>query len=768
MTIYQLTATDGSSADADRLPWDGRGPITGTVLSSATVPTPSIPSVTGPQPVDGEDEAPDDIAGSVYADAAHGRTDLPSDARQGGLSTAAAILVAARKTGSAIAWSAGRSWTGARYIGHGVRHGVPLGIRHIRAHDHMEAVGGIKSKSDLELAKDVRKDRLWFLLGTAAAVAVGTAIGYEHLGWIVPATEGGVFVGALGAYGRSRLPQAHVPAPSAAAPAPAIGRPAPAFIVPKSASGPTSSGEIGRSSDGPAPASAVTETPSTLTVTEEDDGGPFPLSLCATAEEARECLARAFRAQGIRTSDLRVTRRYDWGWEYDVTLKGKGSTSATVNTKLSDLETDMHLPEGGFMPETDSANMAHLTIRLRIGDPFAAMPKPAVHAPQSLSVHNLIPMGWDITGEEFALYLDGFFGAIVGAMGAGKTLGALRTLAEAITACEDAVGWDLDPVKGGLAEFGDLMEVRARGPEECTAALLRVVAFIEARGRLMRDLGMGDRWKASKKHPALFVFIDEYIYLPKEAKALAIKALRLGRQYGIYLVFAGQELTEDAAGDAIGALLAWVILMACRPEDVRIALGPGQMARGWRPDRLVPSAGPITNDAGKSYIKGGAFTRPIQRRFWAYSPEQIGAAIPERLAVGVTRMDVDTRREAGEQVSADGRELTLADQVDALATQHGITDGPVIAALLRLYDAKGAEFIASSTLIEYLDDDAVTWAGQPVDGDRLGRILRAHAPGAVVSRPVIDGRQVRGWYLTDVTRAAEGLIDPSGARQQAA
>lgn len=767
MTIYQLIATDESSASTDGRAQGGRTLISGAVLSSATVPGSSERRPSATDDADGADETfsllVDESSGSVYRDA----DGSPSTARPQRAATSSAILVAARKTGSAIAWSAARSWNGARYFGHGVRHSVPAGVRHIRAHDHQEAIGGITSQGDLNLVKEVRKDRLWFLASAIAAGLIGTAVGYEHLGWIVPAAEGGVFVGALGAYGRSRLPQSPPAAPSHSMPA-MVGQraAAPSAFVPVRSSGSVPTG--------PVPAfdtnthTTATNVPLAVAVADEDDGGPFPLTLCTTAEQARECLTRSFRAQGIRTSELQVSRRYEWGWEYDVTLKGKGSTSATVNGKLSDLETDMHLPEGGFMPETDSANMAHLTIRLRIGDPFAAMPKPAIHAPRSLSVHKLTPMGWDITGEQFALYLDGFFGAIVGAMGAGKTLGALRTLAEAITACEDAVGWDLDPVKGGLAEFGDLMEVRARGPEECTAALLRVVAYIEARGRLMRDLGMGDRWKASKRHPALFVFIDEYIYLPKEAKALAIKALRLGRQYGIYLIFAGQELTEDAAGDAIGALLAWVILMACRPEDVRIALGPGQMARGWRPDRLVPSAGPIINDAGKSYIRGGAFTRPIQRRFWAYSPEQITASIPERLAAGVTRMDADTRREAGEQVTADGRELTLADQVDALATEHGVTDGPVIAALLRLFDAKGAEFVASSTLIEFLDDDGVTWAGQPVDGDRLGRILRAHAPGAVVSRPTIDGKQVRGWYLADVMRAAEGLIDPSRARQQAA
>ncbi|MFJ8033604.1 hypothetical protein [Streptomyces sp. NPDC096032] len=82
-----------------------------------------------------------------------------------------------------------------------------------------------------------------------------------------------------------------------------------------------------------------------------------------------------------------------------------------------------------------------------------------------------------------------------------KTLGALRTINEALTACRDAVVRDLDPIKGGLAEFGDLASRRARTPEECEEALEEALAYVTARGKLLPTLGMGDRWHATESTP---------------------------------------------------------------------------------------------------------------------------------------------------------------------------------------------------------------------------------------------------------------------------
>jgi S-DNA-T family DNA segregation ATPase FtsK/SpoIIIE len=738
MTIYQLKPADGSSVVPDAPGADDWEGSPAGEASSAFVREPAGPRPWSVDGSSGADETP-----TLILDGADGNINTGSFVPAGTdpSATPSDATPTASRTGSVLKATAATAWTGATYLGHGALHSVTAGVRHIRAHDHREAAGGIKSKEALNLLEAVRKDRIKFLRNAAIIGLVGSVIGYAEAGWIVPAVEASAAVIGVGTLGRRMVGKSTSKAGPQAA----------GSLIPQSTSIP---------SDTP-PMNLPRVFPDPI-----DDGEPFPLSYCTTPEQATICLSRALAAQNLKARELRVVQQYAWGWEFDILLKG--ATPADISAALDKLEGHMDLPHAGFLPESDPGNRSHLTVRLVTSDPFALMPAPVVHAPRSLSIHDLIVLGQAMDGSPLELTLDGFFGAVIGAMGAGKSLGALRALAEAITACVDAVAWDLDPVKGGLSEFGDTMALRARGQDECMAALELVMAYVEGRRLVFHEVGMKDRWIATPEHPALFVFIDEYIHLTKEAKKLAIQIMRIARQYGIYLIIAGQEITEDALGDAIGALLAYQIMMSCRPEDTRIAFGAGRIAEGWLPHRLKPSVGKILNDAGKSFIMGGTFTRPIQYRFWGYGPDQIAAAVPERLAAGMTRIDADTRRAAGEKVTSDGREMTLADRVDALATEHGATDGPVISALLRLYYAKGATFVPSSILIEYLAGEGITWAQVEVDGDRLGRILRAHAPGATVSRPVIDGKQVRGWYLEDVKRAAEGLLDPSRARHEAA
>lgn len=622
--------------------------------------------------------------------------------------TGSAAMTVASVTGRACGLSARWFFTGAGAVGF-------LGWRYLRAHDLQEVLGGMNRGADWNKVEIVRKKRWKFLGWTGGAVATLNLAGWwalvkfgemTALDWswkIPPALTAACILAAVTWYGRYRTNRPDI-----------------------------------------APQQMIAEQDNP----ESDE--PFPLAVAQSAGQVADCVSRALAFKGIGTRHVDATAFRGWGWEVEVVLDG--SKPADVSKFLDDLDAIFDIPQGGTMFEPDPRRSACITMRLVQSDPFADMGRPAVHAPRSLSVHDRIVMGRAMDGSAFELTLDGFCALIVGAMGAGKTLGALRTLAEALTACVDAVCWDLDPLKGGLAEFGDLMEVRARDPKACEEALARALKFVPARAKVMARLGMGDRWKASAKHPHLFIFIDEFLQLSDKGKKDAISLLRTGRQYGIYLIFAGQEATEDALGDAIAGVVPYRIGMACRFEDVRLLFGQGKGGMGWRPDRLEPAVGEIINDAGQSYIMGGAFTRAIRHRFNGYGREQIIDALPDRIQAGPNRMDADTLLEAGEGLASGADRASLADRMEAFAEQTGKEDARTLANLLYLYESKKAEFLPTALIVE---------AGIVADGSELQGLLAGLVPGASSRRSSeVEGRP-RGWDRTIAEQAAGALFTPA-------
>lgn len=633
-----------------------------------------------------------------------------------------AAMVVASYTGRAVGLTARGTWTGLGWLGVGLKSGCNLGYRYVRAHDLQEVMGGMSKTSDWNKVQETRKGR-WKFLGWSAAVTAGLNLagwwalvkyaGMTALDWswkIPPSLTAAIAIAGVALYGRYRL-----------------------------------------SSPGIAPEQVIANA--------DDPEGeePYPIAWVTSGGQAADCLARALFAEGADYRDVKTIARHVWGWEIEVVLKG--ATPGKVQAAADQMESHMGLPAGGFMIEPDPRDQSRIVVRLVQTNPFADMPRPAVHAPRSLSVHDTIVMGRAMDGSLMELTLDGFCALIIGAMGAGKTLGALRTINEALTACRDAVVWDLDPIKGGLAEFGDLMARRARTPEECEEALDEALSYVTARGQLMPLLGMGDRWHATPKHPNLYINIDEFIQLSPRGKATAIKILRTGRQYGIYLIMAGQEATADALGDAIAMVVAYRILMACRFEDVRIAFGPGAGAQGWRPDRMKPAVGPIANDAGQAMVMGGPFIRAIRYQFNKYTRDQISAAVPERLAAGATTMDADTILKAGATLTGREQRGNLADRVDRI----GHDDAPLVAALLRTFEAKGRTFLPTGeVLLPALEAAGVSG----VDATALSMRLRKHAPGVKSDRrDCPEGNYLRGWQRDDVERAAAGLLDPAKTRQ---
>ncbi|MFE3657257.1 hypothetical protein [Streptomyces sp. NPDC059165] len=642
-----------------------------------------------------------------------------------------AAMVVASVTGRAIGLTARGTWAVAKPFGVGVGSACYLGYRYVRAHDLQETLGGMTSAGDWSKVAETRRSRWRFIGWTAVATAA-----LNVAGWITLAatTSMDVFGWALA------LP-------------PIVTAAVPAVLA-------TLYGRYRLNSPGIAPGQIVADH-------DTDDGDePYPLSHCTGGEDVEECVARALAHKGIGTRRVQVIGYRGWGWEVDIVLRN--STAGKVNAAADDLDGLFDIAAGATLIEPDLERSAHIVMRLIQADPFADMPRPTVHAPNSLSVKDAVVYGRGMDGSLLEFRLRGMSMVVIGASGSAKTKGALRCLAEAITACRDAIAIEMDPVKDGLSEFADAMALPPiRGGKECIENLRHLRDIASGRNQVKTAKQMGDLWEPSPAHPTIYGIVDEFIYLPEEGKDLAIEIIRIGRETGVHLLFAAQEATAESLGDAIAGQVTYRVMLASRSEDIRLVFGTGAAAMGYRPDRLRPAVDDErVYDAGKFYLMGPGYNRPIQWRWNRFERDQIRQAVKERKAAGRPWFDHDSLAAADllHVIRRDGftAEVTLADRLDCIDHE----DAPLIATLLRAFDSHRAKFLPTSeVLLPALGDAGIDVA----DGAALGGRLRKHAPAASADRQPWDGRpQVRGWYQAAVEQAAAGLLDPSKARLQAA
>lgn len=645
-----------------------------------------------------------------------------------------------RNAAVAVAGTAGRGvgagargiGTLGRWFGTGARGVTYLGYRYIRAHDLQEVIGGMQKKSDWSKVEIVRRAR-WKLLaklgiGTGAVnvaewIALWWPADLEPFGWaaVIPPTSTGLIAGvAVTAYGRYRTNRPEI-APGA-------------YIAEQ---------------DDP----------------ESDE--PFPLAVCQSPGQVEECVSRALAWEGIGTRHVQVLGYRGWGWEIDTVLKG--AAPEQVNAVLSKLDSHFGIGKGGTLAEPDPEDNSHVTLRLVQSDPFADMPRPSVHAPNSLSVRDAVVYGRCMDGSLFEARLRGMFMLVIGSSGSAKTKGALRCLAEVITACRDAVAIEMDPVKDGIREFSEVMALPPiRGPKECTQKLRWLRDIASARNQVKSAKEMGDLWEPTPEDPAIFGLVDEFIFLPEEAKKLAIEIIRIGRETGVYLIFAAQEATQDSLGDAIASAVTYRVMLASRSEDIPLVLGKGATAAGYRPDRLRPAVDDErVYDAGKFYIAGPGFDRPVLWRWNRFERDQIRQAVKDREKAGRPWFDHASLAAADllHVIRRDGTagEVSLADRLDALDEQAGVEDAGTVAVLLRAFGDK--QFLPTTEELV----PALAEAGVEMDATSLAQLLRKHAPSVKASREEWDGRpQVRGWSRAAVEQAAAGLLDPAMARLRAA
>jgi hypothetical protein len=173
---------------------------------------------------------------------------------------------------------------------------------------------------------------------------------------------------------------------------------------------------------------------------------------------------------------------------------------------------------------------------------------------------------------------------------------------------------------------------------------------------------------------------------------------------------------------------------------------------------MKPAVGPLANDAGQAMIMGGPFVRAIRYQFNKFTRDQIVAAVPERVAAGITTMDADTILKAGGKTATGAQRGDLVTRLQA----SGHDDAHFVATLLQIFDTAGRDFLPTSEkLLPALAD-----AGVDLDATTLSTRLRKHAPGAKAGREdCAEGKHLRGWHRAAAEQAAAGLLDPANTRQ---
>ncbi|WP_103512922.1 hypothetical protein [Streptomyces sp. SM13] len=615
-----------------------------------------------------------------------------------------AAMVVASVTGRAVGLTAYGSLVAGGWFWAGLKAGTYLGYRYVRGRDVMDYIGGVSSKADLNFVKRERRAR-WKLLGISTGITAGlnlagwwalvaqagmTALDYS---WAIPpSTTGLAILTTTALYGRYRLN------------APDI---APDQVI-----------------------------------AEQDDPNsdePFPLGHCTSGEQVAECVSRALAAENIGTRTVRVIGHQAWGWEVDVVLKG--STVGKVNASVKELDAHFNIKQGGTLIDPDPQESAHLVLRLVQANPFDNMPKPTPHAPNSLDISDPHTFGRCMDGSPLTLVLEGLRILAIGVSGAAKTTGVLRDLAEVITACHNAIAIEMDPVKDGLREFEGVMAAPPiRGNKDCEKWLDNLVKMARARQTVRNRLNMGDTWIATRERPAIFVFVDEFIYLSAKAKESFIELLRLGKQSGIYPIAAGQDATSDAMGDAIADTFTLSIMLAARWDDIPLVLGRGAISEGFRPDRLVPAqTKELKNDAGQSYIKGPGLTRPLLYGWNEHSNNGIKQAVADRKAAGRPWFDRDTLAAAGLLHLADG------------GGERVVSGSQVVADAIAVMANAEVDRMRSEVLADALKRHDPEAYGPMEVGDLQG-LLRDAGAGSAVTLGALDGmKNPRGYKLEALT-----------------
>ncbi|MFD7731881.1 hypothetical protein ACFV6F_16020 [Kitasatospora phosalacinea] len=369
-----------------------------------------------------------------------------------------------------------------------------------------------------------------------------------------------------------------------------------------------------------------------------DTGKPFHIHDVTVPAVAAECVRRALLAEDVPLAHVGEPVQHPWGWE--VVVRVSEGTSGDIGDKLGALETKFDVGDGDVILQPNRKRTSEAVLRVVTGDLFGAMKPAPYRAPHSVDITTAGTFGMSADGTDLTFSLAELMGEVIARSGGGKST-LIRALLDWTTAAYNAVTVFLDPSGDGPGKFEDAVALTSTSPIQIEFALLSLYRLAAGRARIRRKLGMGDTWKCSREHPAVFVFVDEFPKLTKRSKQIIAELMLVGRKEGVWLIFAAQGATKELLGSNISQHPALKIMGACRDTDTTQALGGGAIDWGYLPHRLQPKSGDNLNDVAKTYIVGapGVSEDPMLHKWHHIPDDEGGRRAAERAAAGLVDVD---------------------------------------------------------------------------------------------------------------------------------
>ncbi|MFF2123536.1 hypothetical protein ACFVXH_40030 [Kitasatospora sp. NPDC058184] len=361
------------------------------------------------------------------------------------------------------------------------------------------------------------------------------------------------------------------------------------------------------------------------------DAQPLRIGQATTEEEAGTAILRALIGEGLAIGSVTDVTREKWGWKATAHLtKGK---PADLVLRLPQLDVALGVRHGGVMAQPQMAAAGSVVLRILLGDPFDPMPPHPLYAPHSNSILKPFSLGPSMDGSPTQVTIAGQNIMVIAVPGGGKSA-IVRTLADYITSCTDAIVVDVDPTGRGLGPLRHLAAMTAYDAPRIDDVLDWAIREAEIRTERMGD--DVDNWQVTDDSPAVFVIVDEHPQLTKTQKAKVIRLGRIGRKARVTVVLLSQDATSDVVGDAIADVFGIRIMLPCRKADVPLVVGSDTaISEGWMPHRLVPSPGDWDlADAGAFYIIAPGLRDPILRKATFLDAPTATLRTQERLAAG--------------------------------------------------------------------------------------------------------------------------------------
>ncbi|MFD5294763.1 hypothetical protein ACFWJU_06105 [Streptomyces mutabilis] len=487
---------------------------------------------------------------------------------------------------------------------------------------------------------------------------------------------------------------------------------------------------------------------------------PFPIRRAETPQQAAVCVLLAMVAENVPAAEVWDMERQPWGWQCKVRVYE--GTPEVIIAKAGALETRFDLPTNGVRPQPMVERRACAIVRLVDGNPFATAPGLPYRAPKSISITDKSRLGTSVGGDPLEAAFAGVMGLVVAASGGGKT-GMLQAIGEITTACYDNITFDLDPHGDGLEDLHDAVRVTARSHQQIEAALLFLLMLSKGRARLRAKLGMGKKWKISKRHPHFTVIFDEFPKGSELAKRLAFELLLVGRKEAVTLILASQGGTKLYLGENIAQMIALKAVGPCKVGDTRAVFGDGAVAEGWLPHKLSPATDTDPKDAGHIFVQGvpGMADEPIEYAIHPTPSDRLKKLATERRDVGFVEPDQDSLRAMHDvdlpDIGMPLPKLLAWEQLlrlcDAEPSEGFVVDGPervVIEDAVAVMEKAGVDRMKTEALLLALRDYEDAYNHWTVDG--LKTRFKEVGAGSPETLGRIGGEQnPRGYKLAKLT-----------------